>query len=121
MKYSSAQPGRIFILRLENGEIVHEEIERFAREQSIKAAALEERSEPQNITIELYTTSWYPYCKDARNFFRSRGISFTEYNIEKDQEAARRKNDLDGGRGVPFVVICDQKSADFPPWLMKEL
>jgi len=40
MKYSSAQPGRIFILRLENGEIVHEEIERFAREQSIKAAAL---------------------------------------------------------------------------------
>ncbi|WAC07547.1 MAG: DNA-binding protein [Thermodesulfobacteriota bacterium] len=40
MKYSLAQPGRIFILRLENGEIVHEEIERFAREQSIKAAAL---------------------------------------------------------------------------------
>ena len=40
MKYSSAQLGRIFILRLENGEIVHEEVERFAREQSIKAAAL---------------------------------------------------------------------------------
>jgi predicted DNA-binding protein with PD1-like motif len=40
MKYSSAQPGRIFILRLENGEIVHEEIEQFAREQCISAAAL---------------------------------------------------------------------------------
>jgi predicted DNA-binding protein with PD1-like motif len=40
MQYSTAQPARIFILRLEHGEIVHEEIERFAREQSIKTAAL---------------------------------------------------------------------------------
>ena len=80
---------------------------------NVPAAAAEERTEPQNITVELYTTIWCPYCKDARNFFRSRGISFTEYDIEKDEEAARRKNDLDGGRGVPFVVICDQKIRGF--------
>lgn len=30
MKYSEARPGRIFVLRLEDGEIVHEVIERFA-------------------------------------------------------------------------------------------
>ena len=30
--------------------------------------------------VELYTTSWCPYCKKARDFFRSRGISFTEYH-----------------------------------------
>ena len=76
-------------------------------------AAAGERTEPQNITVELYTTSWCPYCKDARNFFRSRGISFSEYDIEKDEEAALRKNDLDGGRGVPFAVICDQKIHGF--------
>jgi len=76
-------------------------------------AAAEERTEPQNITVELYTTSWCPYCKDARNFFRSRGIYFSEYDIEKDEEAARRKNELDGGRGVPFAVICDQKIRGF--------
>ena len=40
MRYSQAQQGRTFIIRLEDGEIVHEEIERFAQEQSIKAAAL---------------------------------------------------------------------------------
>lgn len=40
MKYSQAQQGRTFIIRLEDGDIVHEEIERFAREQSIHAAAL---------------------------------------------------------------------------------
>lgn len=40
MKYSTAQPGRIFILRLENGDVLHETIEAFARAQSIRAAAL---------------------------------------------------------------------------------
>ena len=30
MKFSSAQPGRVFVLRLEDGEIVHECLERFA-------------------------------------------------------------------------------------------
>jgi len=40
MKYSQAQQGRVFVIRLENGEIVHEEIERFAREQGIQAATL---------------------------------------------------------------------------------
>lgn len=40
MRYSQAKQGRIFIIRLEDGDIVHEEIEKFAREKSIKAAAL---------------------------------------------------------------------------------
>lgn len=40
MRYSTAQMGRIFVIRLEDGEILHETIERFAAEQGIKAAAL---------------------------------------------------------------------------------
>jgi predicted DNA-binding protein with PD1-like motif len=40
MKYSEAIHGRIFVIRLEDGDIVHDEIERFAREKSIGAAAL---------------------------------------------------------------------------------
>ncbi|RKX60002.1 MAG: DUF296 domain-containing protein [Thermodesulfobacteriota bacterium] len=40
MRYSQAKQGRIFIVRLEDGDIVHEEIEKFSREKSIKAAAL---------------------------------------------------------------------------------
>jgi len=40
MKYSQAKQGRIFIIRLEDGDIIHEEIERFARKKSIKAGAL---------------------------------------------------------------------------------
>lgn len=40
MKYSQAKQGRIFVIRLENNEIVHETIEKFAREQNITRAAL---------------------------------------------------------------------------------
>lgn len=40
MKYSQAKQGRIFVIRLEDGDIIHEEIEKFADEQAIKAAAL---------------------------------------------------------------------------------
>lgn len=40
MKFSQARQGRIFILRLEDGEIVHEVIEQFAAEQKIAAATL---------------------------------------------------------------------------------
>jgi predicted DNA-binding protein with PD1-like motif len=40
MKYSEARPGRVFVIRLTDGEIVHEVLERFAREQSIRGASL---------------------------------------------------------------------------------
>jgi predicted DNA-binding protein with PD1-like motif len=40
MRYSTARMGRIFVIRLEDGEVLHETIERFAEEQGIKAATL---------------------------------------------------------------------------------
>ena len=40
MKYSSAEQGRIFVIRLEDGDILHEEIEKFAKEKGINAAYL---------------------------------------------------------------------------------
>lgn len=40
MRFSTAKQGRVFILRLEDGEIVHEVIEQFAKDQTIKAATV---------------------------------------------------------------------------------
>ena len=40
MKYSEATLGRIFVVRLEDGDIVHECLERFAREHGITHAAV---------------------------------------------------------------------------------
>ena len=40
MKYSQARQGRVFVIRLEDGDIVHEEIERLAREEGVTAGFL---------------------------------------------------------------------------------
>ncbi len=40
MKYSTARQGRTFIIRLEDGDIVHEEIERLARDEGVRAGFL---------------------------------------------------------------------------------
>ena len=55
--------------------------------------------------VEIYETTWCVYCKKAKNYFRSRGIKFATYDIDKDQEAARRMMSMTNRRAVPFVVI----------------
>lgn len=60
---------------------------------------------PASDTVELYVTSWCPYCRKAENFFAARNIKVRIYDIEKDREAQRRKTKLDGRKGVPLAVI----------------
>ncbi len=63
--------------------------------------------------VVLYTTSWCPYCRKARDYLRSRGIDFIEYDIEKDKEAASRKKQLDNRGGVPFAIINGRSISGF--------
>jgi glutaredoxin-like YruB-family protein len=64
-----------------------------------------EEEDIQGPSVELYVTSWCSYCKKAKAFFRSRGIEFTEYDVEKDQAAAQRMQALTKSKSVPFAVI----------------
>ena len=40
MKYSESKQGRVFIIRLEDGDIIHDTLEGFARDQNIRAASI---------------------------------------------------------------------------------
>jgi predicted DNA-binding protein with PD1-like motif len=40
MKYSTARQGRVFVVRLEDGDTLHEEIETLARKESVKAGTV---------------------------------------------------------------------------------
>ena len=80
----------------------YDDVDQDAGGESKKQEKSQERKVHQ---VELYVTSWCPYCKKARAFFQARGIPFTEYDIEKDAEAARRKKSLDSKNGIPFAVI----------------
>jgi len=55
--------------------------------------------------VEIYVTSWCPWSTKAKDYFTSRGISFSAYDIEKDPDAKRRKDEIDSRKGVPTVVI----------------
>ncbi len=40
MRYSEAKMGRVFVIKLDHGEVIHETLERFAAEQGIRSAAV---------------------------------------------------------------------------------
>jgi len=75
----------------------------------------EDERAPRTPEVELYTTRWCGYCGKAREYFRARGISFTEYDIERDESAALRKRSLDPRGGVPFAVVNGQAIHGFSP------
>lgn len=62
-------------------------------------------AQQRNNSVEIYVTSWCPYCKQAEAFLRRNNIPFSAYDVEKDAAAAQRKNRLAGSSGVPFALI----------------
>ena len=62
--------------------------------------------------VVMYATSWCPYCQQARNYFREQGISYTEYDIERDAEAKQRYQAF-GGRGIPVIFVGKRRMNGF--------
>ena len=70
---------------------------------------------PERVEVEIYTTSWCHYCRDAKRYFRTRGIAFEEYDVEKDPKAARRLKRYNPRGGVPVTVINGQPILGYAP------
>ena len=73
----------------------------------------EEQVADDTPSVEIYETSWCVYCKKAKEFFRSKGIDFVTYDIEKDRQAAQRMRSFTSRMAVPFVVINGQGIAGY--------
>ncbi|MBE9128918.1 MULTISPECIES: glutaredoxin 3 [unclassified Coleofasciculus] len=60
-------------------------------------------------TVEIYTWSWCPFCLRAKALLKEKGVDFTEYSIDGDEETravmAQRAN---GRRSLPQIFINDQ-------------
>ncbi|MEE9911814.1 MAG: glutaredoxin family protein [Deltaproteobacteria bacterium] len=69
----------------------------------------------RNQEVDLYTARWCSACKRAKNFFTSRNIRFTEYDVEADREAAERMKQLTPARGVPFAVVNGRSIIGYAP------
>ena len=58
--------------------------------------------------ITMYTTSWCPDCKAAKRALDSKGLAYTEINIEEVEDAAETVMRVNGGkRSVPTLVYGD--------------
>ena len=62
--------------------------------------------------VTMYSTSWCGHCKNARNYFASRGISYREIDVEKSEAAAREFQSL-GGSGVPLIIVGGKAMSGF--------
>jgi glutaredoxin-like YruB-family protein len=58
--------------------------------------------------IKIYTTPTCGYCHQAKAFMDGLGVSYTEYDVSRDQAAAEEMVRLTGQMGVP-VIIVDQE------------
>jgi len=57
-------------------------------------------------SVDIYITSWCPYCKKAMAYLSSKDIPFNAYDIEQDSQAKAKKLSLDPSyTGVPLTVI----------------
>jgi glutaredoxin 3 len=54
-----------------------------------------------NAKVILYTTSWCPACRSARDYMSQKGIPFVEKDIEKDQAAAAELMQKAKAAGIP--------------------
>jgi len=56
--------------------------------------------------VEIYTTSYCPFCTRAKSLLRSKGVAFDEIDVTSDDELRNKMIELSGGRRtVPEIFI----------------
>jgi len=59
--------------------------------------------------VEIYTWSTCPFCIRAKALLQKKGVDFTEYCIDGDNEAREKMSDRAGGRrSLPQIFIDDK-------------
>jgi glutaredoxin-like YruB-family protein len=56
-------------------------------------------------SVEIYSTENCHFCHLAKEFFQSKGVNFTDYNVGVDIAKRREMVEMTGQMGVPVIVI----------------
>jgi len=57
----------------------------------------------KNVTI--YSTPTCTYCAQAKEFFKTNNVAYTEFNVGADVEKRKEMVDKSGQMGVPVIDI----------------
>jgi glutaredoxin len=63
-------------------------------------------------TVKILSTTWCGVCKKAKTYSSQKGVAFREYDVER-REAGRRKYKRLNGKGVPIILVGDQRMDGF--------
>lgn len=55
--------------------------------------------------VTIYSTPTCTYCNMAKEFFKTHGISYTEYNVKDDLVKRKEMIDKSQQMGVPVIDI----------------
>ncbi|MDU9375576.1 Alkyl hydroperoxide reductase subunit F [Methanocorpusculaceae archaeon Sp1] len=58
--------------------------------------------------ITVYSLEGCPHCRNLKEFLAKQNVSYTNFDVGKDEAAANRMIELTGQRGVPVTIIDGQ-------------
>ncbi len=63
--------------------------------------------------VMMYTTQYCPYCVQAKNLLRRKGVVFEEIDVSADEEIRNKMIEASGRRTVPQIFINDSLIGGF--------
>ncbi len=67
---------------------------------------------PESKRVVMYGAQWCGYCKQARSYFASHNVPYTERDIDRSP-AARQEFERLGGGGVPLILVGEARLQGF--------
>ncbi len=59
--------------------------------------------------VEVYTTSFCPFCTRAKSLLKSKGVPFVEIDVTDDAELRQKMVEMSGGRRTVPEIFIDGK------------
>jgi glutaredoxin-like YruB-family protein len=71
--------------------------------------------------IKIYTTTYCPFCKLAKEFLLEHGFDFEEINVEEDEKGFEEMVRKSGQYGVPVIDVDGEIIIGFDRKRLKEV
>jgi glutaredoxin-like YruB-family protein len=63
--------------------------------------------------VTIYSAPTCHYCHMAKDFFKAKGVEYTDYDVAADVEKRQEMMTKSGQMGVPVIVIGDEVIVGF--------
>ena len=71
--------------------------------------------------VTVYSTPTCPYCHQAKDYLKQKGVEFADLNVASDLEARNAMVQKSGQLGVPVIEVNDQVIIGFNRTKLDEL